>query len=66
MVNYDRQTMALYSETFAARAIAIRNEFARQGFRNSELDSFSRETTNSIGIRIVGERIGALAQDLRE
>jgi hypothetical protein len=66
MIGYMQQTMALYSERFGARVIAIRNELATEGLRDQELDRFYEHPTNPIGIRIVGERIGALAQQLRQ
>ncbi len=64
MLRYFKGTMDLYSKQFGARVIAIRNQFAQQGLTDKELDQFYEHPTNPIGIRIVGERIGALAEQL--
>ncbi len=61
---YSTETMGLYSKQFAARVIATRNLLAKQGLVDQELDRFYEHPTNPIGIRTVGERIGALAEQL--
>jgi hypothetical protein len=66
MISYMQQTLALYSETFGSRVIAVHDEFARQGLRDGQLDSDYGHPTNPIGIRIVGERIGTLAEKLKQ
>jgi hypothetical protein len=37
---------------------------AQEGFKDAELDRFYQYPTNPIGIRIVGERIGMLAEQM--
>lgn len=64
MIRFHRETMSLYSQRFASRVIAFRDAFAQGGLVDRELDSFYEHPTNPIGIRIVGERIGALAEKL--
>jgi hypothetical protein len=64
IIGYFEETMRLYSQRFAARVIAARNELAEQGLRDEELDRFYDHPTNPIGVRMVGERIGALAERL--
>lgn len=66
MIKYSQQTMSLYSEKYALRVIAIRNEFADKGYQDSELDRSYEHPTNPIGIRIIAERIGALAEGINE
>jgi len=66
LVDYSRETMATYSRLFGARVIAMRNEFLSRGFRDPELDQFYGHPTNPLGIRAVGERIGALARQIPE
>jgi len=63
-IRYMQQTMALYSQTFAAKVIAMRDELARKGITDKELDAFYEHPTNPIGIRIVAEHLGALAERL--
>ncbi len=50
MTSYFNQTVALYSEAFGAKVIAIHDEFARLGLRDSELDQFYEHPTNPIGM----------------
>jgi hypothetical protein len=64
MIGYVGETMARYSLRFASRVIATRNELVAAGLSDPELDSFYEHPTNPIGVRIVAERIGALAQGL--
>jgi hypothetical protein len=61
---YSRDTMSLYSQQFAARVIATRNAFAERGLTDKELDSIYEHPTNPIGIRMVGEHMGALAEKI--
>jgi len=53
--------MADYSTRFGARVIAARNELAALGYTDAQLDSYYEHPTNLIGVRIVHERLGALA-----
>ncbi len=64
LVRYSGETRARYSQQFASKVIAARDELARQGLTDPELDSFYQDPTNPIGIRIVAERLGALAERL--
>ena len=64
MIRYSQETLALYSQRFGARVIALRNELAERGFADQQLDRFYEHPTNPIGMRIVGDRIGALAETL--
>ena len=64
MIAYMGETMATYSLRFGARVIAAHNELAITGLTDPELDRFYARPTNPLGIRVVAERIGALAQQL--
>lgn len=64
-IKYMQQTIAFYSQMFAPRVIAMHDELAKQGFRDGQLENFYEHPTNPIGIRIVGERIGALAERIK-
>lgn len=65
LIRYMEQTVSLESQLFGSRIIAIHDELAKQGLRDGQLDSFYEHPTNPIGIRIVGERIGALAERIK-
>jgi hypothetical protein len=64
IIEYFSETVNLFPLQFGARVIAIRNEFVEQDLQNKELDKFYEHPTNLIGMRIVAERIGALAERL--
>jgi uncharacterized protein YdcH (DUF465 family) len=63
-LGYMGETMTRYSREFAPRVIASREEFAKQSVTDPEFDRYYEHPTNPIGIRIVGERLGALAERL--
>jgi len=65
MLRHLKETMNQYSIKFASRVITIRNEFSSLGLIDEELDKFYEHPTNFIGIRIIGERLGALAEQLK-
>src|SRR2546422_3519340 len=56
-----REMMGEYSRLFGSRVIAMRNELATRGLQDPELELFYEHPTNPLGIRAVGERLGALA-----
>jgi hypothetical protein len=64
MLDYSKETMGLYSQKFGARALALWRQLSEAGFKDRELDRFIEHPTNPIGIRIVGERLGALAEQM--
>lgn len=64
MMRFSQETMNQFSVKFGARVIAMRDELLEQGLTDKELDSFYHHPTNQMGIHIVGERIGALAERL--
>ncbi len=64
-IKYSQQTMSMYSELFGPRVIEMRNAFAREGLKDEQLDRFFEHTENPASIRIIGERIGALAKQLK-
>lgn len=64
MLAHFDETMRLYSLSLAPSVIAMRQRLAERGLIDGELDKFYEHPTNAIGIRIVGERLGALAERL--
>lgn len=64
MRRHSRETMNQYSIKFASHVIAIRNELTSVNLKDEDLNRFYEHPTNPIGIRIVGERIGALSEKL--
>jgi len=65
MIKYSQETMNQYSIKFAVRVISARNSLFSRGLFDEELDKFYEHPTNLIGIRIVGERLGALSEKLQ-
>lgn len=65
MIKYSQETMNQYSIKFAARVLSARNSLFSRGLCDEELDKFYEHPTNAIGIRIVGERLGALSEKLQ-
>jgi hypothetical protein len=60
------ETMALYAQKFTQRVLAIRDDFARQGVRDAELDDWSENPVNPHGLEILAARIGILAERLSQ
>jgi len=65
-IRYFEETMTQYSEKFGVRVIATHRELAESGITDSELDTRYQSATNPLGIRLIGERIGALAERIHE
>jgi len=65
-IRYSKDTMTQYSEKFGARVIAIHRELAESGLTDSQLDARYQYATNPLGITLIGERIGALAERIHE
>jgi hypothetical protein len=61
---YQNQTVAMFAGTFQSRVISIRDALAKQGLKDSQLDSEYKSPTNAFSIRTIAERIGALAEKL--
>ena len=58
------ETQSLYARQFYGQIAQLRDEFARHGIADRELDEFYREPLYPIGIREVGERLTTIAQSL--
>jgi len=65
IIRYFQETMSIYSQKFAGRVLAIHNEFAELGLRTEELDRFYEHPTNPLGVKAVGEQIGALSERIK-
>lgn len=65
LLKYSTVTVDEFSRRFGARVIAATTAFHDLGIRDRELDAFYEHPTNPIGMRTVGERIGALASRLK-
>ena len=63
---YSSETMNLYSVKFSSKVMLARDQFKEKGFTDSELDKFYEHPVNQIGIRIVGERLGLIANKLKD
>ncbi|TAL13914.1 hypothetical protein EPN95_04470 [Patescibacteria group bacterium] len=64
MLRLSAETRNLYSLSFGAQVIAARNELLKHGIIDKELDTYYEHPTNPIVMRIIGERLGALAESL--
>jgi len=58
---YSRETLALYSLRYAAALDAVCDALAGMGLVDKELETPDQHLANPLGIRMVAERIGALA-----
>lgn len=59
-----QETVSLYHQRFGARVIALYETLKEIGHSDSELDFFYEHPTNALGIREVGQRLGALGERL--
>jgi hypothetical protein len=68
LVRYGNQTLSLYEEAFLSKVIAIHDEFARLGMRDSrlELDQFYEHPRNEYAIEVTASEVGALAERLKK
>lgn len=64
IISYSQDTMKQYSSKFGPEVVAVRNELANKGKQDKELDNYYRDPSNSNEIRLVAERIRALAGQL--
>jgi hypothetical protein len=60
---YSRETLALYSLRYAADLAAVCDALARMGLVDKQLETPDQHLANPLGIRMVAERIGALARE---
>jgi hypothetical protein len=60
---YSRETLALYSLRYAANLVAVCDALAEMGLVDKELETPDQHLANPLGIRMVAERIGALARE---
>lgn len=63
-MRYYRETMNQFSIRFASRAQAICSELQDAGLGDQTFQSTCEHPTNPIGIQIIGEHMGMLAQKL--
>jgi hypothetical protein len=59
---YSRETLALYSLRYAADLVAVCEALAGMGLVDKELETPDQHLANPLGVRMVAERIGALAR----
>lgn len=60
------QSMGEFSKSFAARALALYRRAKDQGVVDDELEVRINQPTNLLGVRFIGERLGALADRVTE
>ena len=54
-----------YAQRYGQRVARLRREFARRGLTDSPLDSFYARPSDPHTVRVVGERLAVLSQQLR-
>jgi len=64
-VDFERETAAGYAQRFAARVRTTRALLTFRNLRDRDLDALYQRPANAFQIRMVGERLGALADRLR-
>lgn len=64
-MQYEEQTMAMFSERFGARVVQIHDAFANLGFRDDGLDRVYNHPTNLYEVRVIAQRIGGLAEQIK-
>ncbi len=58
------ETLSLYTQRYALRVAKARREFARRGLTDDQLDKFYDRPKTPLAIRMVSERLEALARQL--
>ena len=61
----DAVTQSLYASLYSGRVAAMRDEFARRGFRRPALDEFYQRPGSAIAIREVGRTLCDMGAELR-
>jgi hypothetical protein len=61
---YDAETMRLFNQAWGAQVIDLRDRLAAKGLQDPALDDLYNRPTSPLGIRIIGEKIGGLAEKL--
>jgi len=64
MAGYEKATMDFYKARFLEKVVSMRHELHKQGLVDEQLEQFYSDPKESGYIRIIGERIGALAEQL--
>ena len=62
---YDQQTVMIYTERFSTQVNTVHDELAEQGLRDGQLDLYYKNPISTVAVRIIAERIGALAEQIR-
>ncbi len=60
----DAETQSLYAKLYYRKAASMRDEFARRGLTDKDLDEFYERPTHPLGIREVGERLSYMGERL--
>jgi hypothetical protein len=61
---YDSETLTSFMNAFEPRVLAIHDEFRRKGFTDRDLEIEYARPANRYSIRVIAERIAALAARL--
>lgn len=58
------ETQSLYAKLYYRKVASMRDEFARRGLTDKDLDEFYERPTHPLGIREVGERLSYMGERL--
>ncbi|MEE9559077.1 MAG: hypothetical protein V3V94_06270 [Candidatus Brocadiales bacterium] len=61
-IRYEDETVTLFHQIFGPRVIVLYENLNELGFSDKKIDSLYEHPTNALGIRELGQRLGALAQ----
>jgi hypothetical protein len=60
----EKKVMELYRAHYESEVVRVRNEFAKRGITDPELDVEYQNPVNSYSLRLIAERLGALSDRL--
>lgn len=65
-LNYLNETTTLYNQKFTKDIMSLRDALSKQGMKDSELDEWYEQPTDTRGIERIAVRLGVLAEKLKE
>ncbi len=64
-IRLSQERMLDYSRNFGGRVISLHDQLAELGIRDNEIDRTYEHPTNPIGVKILAERFGAIAEKIK-
>lgn len=63
-IKYSTETQNIFYKDFAGKVSNLRDEFAKRGIKDKDLDMFYRHPTNYIGLRELAASLSALSEKI--